>query len=205
MSHARDAEIHHLIGGALCLDFANTLYGHGDAPIHEYLRDYIDLALWSRHAGILEEQKAQLLIQEAGKNEAVAEAVFQQAIALRETIFRLFADVAQARTLSANDLDQVHTAWKEALSHSNLVQTSGSFRLDWQDETALDGMLWRISDSAVGLLTSEAVGRVKQCSGCDWLFVDHSRNHRRRWCSMDQCGNRSKMRRRYQREKAQIS
>jgi predicted RNA-binding Zn ribbon-like protein len=205
MRQARDAEIHHLIGGALCLDFANTLYGHGESPVHEYLHDYRDLVLWSRHAGIISEQKAPQLLLAADQNDAMAEAVFQQAIALRETIFRLFAHIAQARTPSANDLEKVHTAWKEALSHSHLVQTSRDFRLEWQDEAALDCMLWRIADSAERLLTSEAVGQIKQCSGCDWLFVDRSRNHRRHWCSMDQCGNRSKMRRRYQREKAQKS
>jgi predicted RNA-binding Zn ribbon-like protein len=202
MSQARDAEIHHLIGGALCLDFANTLYGHGETPIHEYLYDYGDLVLWSHHAGILEEQKAQLLLQEADQKPEESEAVFQRAIALRETLYRLFAYIAQARTPATTDLDQVHTAWKEALSHSHLIQTPEGFRLDWQDEAALDCMLWWITDSAMQVLISEAPGRIKQCSGCDWLFVDRSRNHRRRWCSMDQCGNRSKMRRRYQREKA---
>jgi len=30
MNESRDAEIHHLIAGELCLDFANTLYGHTD-------------------------------------------------------------------------------------------------------------------------------------------------------------------------------
>ncbi|MEV8375862.1 CGNR zinc finger domain-containing protein [Kribbella sp. NPDC056861] len=29
---------------------------------------------------------------------------------------------------------------------------------------------------------------------CTLLFVDSSRSHRRRWCSMDRCGARSKMR-----------
>ena len=86
MDQPRDAEIHHLIGGALCLDFANTLYGHGESPLHEYLHDYRDLMLWSRHAGILETQKARLLLQEADQNAAGAEAVFRRAIALRERL-----------------------------------------------------------------------------------------------------------------------
>jgi predicted RNA-binding Zn ribbon-like protein len=202
MSQARDAEIHHLIGGALCMDFANTVYGHGETPIHEYLYDYGDLVLWSCHAGILGEQKARQLSQAVDQNAAEAEAVFKQAINLRETLFRLFTDIAQDRTPAADDLDQVHTAWRKALSHSHLIQSPDGFQLEWKDEAGLDCMLWQITDSAMRLLTSEAARRVKQCSGCDWLFVDRSRNHQRRWCSMDQCGNRSKMRRRYQREKA---
>jgi predicted RNA-binding Zn ribbon-like protein len=53
----------------------------------------------------------------------------------------------------------------------------------------------------VELLTSDEVGRVKQCDRCDWLFLDKSRNRKRRWCSMSACGNRVKMARRYEREK----
>ena len=36
--------------------------------------------------------------------------------------------------------------------------------------------------------------RVKACPGddCGWLFLD--RSGRRRWCSMDSCGNRAKVR-----------
>lgn len=205
MDQPRDAEIHHLIGGELCLDFANTLYGHDESPIHEYLWDYRDLVLWSRHAGILEEQKAWLLLQAADQNPAGAEAVFRGAIALRETLFRLFADIAHERLPQAADLEQVHATWQADLSHSRLVQTSSGFKLGWQDGAALDCMLWQITDSTIKLLTSDKLDRIKQCRGCDWLFVDRSRNHLRRWCSMDQCGNRSKMRRRYQREKAQKS
>ena len=203
MNQPRDAEIHHLIGGVLCLDFANTLYGHGVSPLHEYLYDFRDLLLWSCHAGILGGQKAQLLLHEAHQNAARAEAVFRRAIALRERLYCICADIAQARTPPADALDQVHAAWKEHQSHSHLIQTPSGFELGWLDEAALDCMLWRITDSAIKLLTSDELGRVKQCSGCDWLFVDRSRNHLRRWCSMDQCGNRSKMRRRYQRQKVQ--
>jgi len=36
---------------------------------------------------------------------------------------------------------------------------------------------------------------------CAWLFLDTSRNHSRRFCSMDECGNRAKQRRHYQRRK----
>jgi predicted RNA-binding Zn ribbon-like protein len=44
---------------------------------------------------------------------------------------------------------------------------------------------------------------VRECSGdtCGWLFVDTSRNHSRRWCDMEDCGNRAKARRHYLRRK----
>jgi predicted RNA-binding Zn ribbon-like protein len=38
--------------------------------------------------------------------------------------------------------------------------------------------------------------RVRRCAGNDCLltFVDTSRPGRRRWCSMERCGNRAKVR-----------
>lgn len=39
-------------------------------------------------------------------------------------------------------------------------------------------------------------GRLKICPGddCAWAFYDPSRNRSKRWCSMEVCGNRSKVR-----------
>jgi predicted RNA-binding Zn ribbon-like protein len=69
----------------------------------------------------------------------------------------------------------------------------------------LGGPLWLIAQSAVELLTEGELRRIKQCPGagdCGWLFYDTSRNGTRRWCSMEGCGSRVKMRRQYARRAA---
>jgi predicted RNA-binding Zn ribbon-like protein len=45
--------------------------------------------------------------------------------------------------------------------------------------------------------------RLKLCDSqtCRWVFYDQSRNHSSRWCSMAECGNRSKAKRFRQRAK----
>ena len=202
MSETRDAEKHHLIGGELCLDFANTLYGHTDV-IHEYLFDYRDLVLWSRHVGVLSPQKAGSLLLKWEQAPAETDAVFNQAIDLRETIFRVFACLAHAESPQEEDLIHLHRVWLGNQSHTRLEQTELGFALGWENGDTIDTMLWRITCSAMELLTSDELKRVKQCGRCDWLFVDRSRNQRRRWCSMDACGNRVKMARRYERTKRQ--
>ncbi len=70
------------------------------------------------------------------------------------------------------------------------------------DIRALDRMLWPIVSSAIELLTSHDLRRVKECPGagdCGWLFFDTSKNGTRHWCSMEGCGSRVKMRRQYAR------
>jgi predicted RNA-binding Zn ribbon-like protein len=200
MTETRDAEIQHLIGGVLCLDFANTLYGH-EAPIHEYLFDYPDLVLWSRHVEILTPQQAGTLLSRWEQVPVESEAVFRQAIQLRESIYRIFASLARDELPQENDIARLHHHWVESQVQSKLIRTEDGFAMGWRNEDALDSMLWRIVGSSIQLLTSGELKRVKQCGGCDWLFFDKSRNRSRRWCSMDACGNRLKMARRYKRSK----
>jgi predicted RNA-binding Zn ribbon-like protein len=63
------------------------------------------------------------------------------------------------------------------------------------------GVLRMVVWSAASLLISPDLRFVRECAGspCGWLFLDKSRNHARRWCSMQYCGNRAKSRRHYRR------
>src|SRR5512142_876084 len=92
-----DTRIQHLIGNALCLDFANTLYGHAGPPIHDYLYGYHDLVLWSHKVGILTVSDAEKLVRAAARRPNDALAVYHRAIALRESIYRIFAALAKGQ------------------------------------------------------------------------------------------------------------
>lgn len=202
-TQTRDAEIHRLVGGALCLDFANTLNGHRGPAGHEYLHDYTDLVLWSRHAGILTPAESSTLMDKAEQEPAQAQSVHRKALALREMLFRVFSTLASGSPLPAAEIEALNAARAEALRHSRLIQAGEGFSLGWGEPDALERMLWPVVLSAVEVLTSESARHLRECdgNGCDWLFIDASRNHMRRWCSMDECGNRAKMKRRYARQR----
>jgi predicted RNA-binding Zn ribbon-like protein len=201
----REAETHRLVGGVLCLDFANTINGHIRKSPHEYLHDYQDLILWSRHAGILTEKEAVALLSQASVHAARANAVFRSGLEQRELIFRIFSSLADGRQPVTSDLDRMSVIWQEAQGHARLVPAAVGYTLGWDDEPSLESPLRKISTSTIELLASAELLRVRMCAseGCDWLFVDNSRNHKRRWCSMDECGNRAKMRRRYYRRQSE--
>jgi len=208
MHTLRDAEIHMLIGGAICLDFVNTLNGHRDGPLgaprHEYLLDYRDLVLWSRHASILTKDQAGSLLAQAGQRPGEAELILERVISLRETLYRIFKSIASGHQPDQADLETLDQARLNILARSRLVPQPDGFRIEWQGEReSLDHMFAPLVLSAIELLTSNTLGRLRECDGevCDWLFVDKSRNHLRRWCSMDHCGNRAKSRRQYARRK----
>jgi len=80
-----------------------------------------------------------------------------------------------------------------AVERARLTRANGGFLLAW-DGGHLERPLWPLTAAALDLLRSGPIDRLKACEGCPWLFLDISRNHSRRWCSMDDCGSRSKMR-----------
>lgn len=64
-------------------------------------------------------------------------------------------------------------------------------------------LLRPIAEAAVNLLCEAEPLLIRRCesSSCVLLFYDVSKNHARRWCSMDICGNRQKVASHYQRRK----
>ena len=59
------------------------------------------------------------------------------------------------------------------------------------------GAIGRIVGSVFTAMAEPDWKRLKLCDSktCRWVFYDQSRNHSSRWCSMAECGNRSKAKR----------
>jgi predicted RNA-binding Zn ribbon-like protein len=197
-------EMLRLLGGRLCLDFTNTVDPRtGKAP-HDFLVSYDDLVKWSRRVGALSESEAQHLLREAQLHPANAAMALERAIRLRELIYQVFSSIAHRTVPDAHDLAALKNIFLEAMTHAQIITTPDGFIWGWiKRGEAFDGMLWPVVRSAVDLLLSKDVKRVKQCPGlddCGWLFLDTSKNGARQWCSMQGCGSRAKMRQYYARK-----
>jgi predicted RNA-binding Zn ribbon-like protein len=191
-----------LVGGEVCLDFANTVGGTRDDP-KERLHGYEDLVLWSARGGALEPDAVAPLLAAAADRPAEAAAVHARAIGLREAIYRIFAAVAEARPPAEADLELLNGELARALPHLRIEPAGEGYGYRFASVPALDRPLWAIARSAAELLASDHLGHLKGCSSddCTWLFLDQSRNQSRRWCDMRDCGNRAKARRHYHRQK----
>lgn len=206
--HANNALIEtlRLLGGRLCLDFTNTIDPRMSNHPHDFLTDYADLVQWSLHGGLLTGGEAAHLLREAAHRPAEATMTFERAIALREAMYRVFSAIARNTFPKNIDLDTLKVVYVEAMTHAQLIPAASGFRWDWVErKSELDQMLWPVVRSAVELLTSAEVKKVKECPGvgdCGWLFLDTSKNGSRQWCSMEGCGSRAKMRRQYARKRS---
>src|SRR5262245_53077127 len=79
-----------LIGGALCVDFVNTVSWRGDREDRgERLTSYGELLHWAVHAGVLDGRAARGLAARAERSSEAARAVVDRAIELREALARL--------------------------------------------------------------------------------------------------------------------
>ena len=200
----RKASTLELVGGRLCLDFANTVSTRIEGQSREYLSDYGQLVAWSQHTNILTDAEAEATLDSAVSRPDLAATALERAIALRETIYRVFSATADGQEASKADLSALNRALHQALAQLEIVRSGDTFGWSWVvglDD--LDYMLWPVIRSAADLLTSDDLRRVRECAreGCDWLFVDLSKNHSRRWCSMNMCGSRVKARRYYRRRR----
>lgn len=195
-----------LLGARLCLDFANTVSGKRVVDERDHLDGYPALVSWGRQVGAVSDAHARRLLAEARRRPSEAQAAFQAAIELREAIYRTFLAFALGSQPRQADLDAISAWLGRALSHRRLRRGGACCELGWEEPPeALDAVLWPVVASAAELLVSSPdLERVRVCGlyeadECGWLFVDETKSHTRRWCSMKDCGNRAKARRHYQR------
>jgi predicted RNA-binding Zn ribbon-like protein len=194
-----------LIGGPLCLNFTNTAHGRGTRDHTDNIVDYAALIAWSRHAQAIAAGEADRLLADAGRHPRAAETVRRRAIELRERLHRCFLALSRGARPEPADLSGINEELSHALPHARLKPDDGGYAWAWDDDPALDRVLWPIVRSATQLLTAPELPRVKPCAGraCSWLFLDTSKNGSRRWCEMEVCGSRAKARSYYARRKAQ--
>ena len=193
------------VGGSVALDFANTLGGMHTAPTHEHLIEYTDLVAFGRSAGTISPSQGRRLIDEAERQPVRAAAVLRRAILLREAIWRVFDAFAKSGRADAADFATIQEEELAALKHARFVQSGSEVAYPWSEELSLDRPLWDIARAAGELLRSNGdLVRVRECGSatCEWLFIDKSRNHTRRWCDMNDCGNAAKVRRYRARQRA---
>ena len=177
------------VSGHVGLELCNTFAGWNEPPVHEYLVSYDHLATWAGSAGLLSAAQASELKRLASMQPGEAANALADAIDARARLY----DVLLGRAASTT-FDRLAEDVHAASAHLRLVRDGGIRRaisLDAGLAAPLHAAMWQAGE----VLVSPALSRVRACpgTGCGWLFLD--RSGRRRWCTMDTCGNRAKARR----------
>jgi len=198
-----------LKSGHPSLEFTNTVNDHASEQPGETLFKYEDLLAWAKRVGLLREEQVDRLMRQAARQPDEAARVFTTALELREAFYRIVVAQTKVKSPPEQDLTIINSVLSHPTSGAQVVYHTDRFEWQWNfDENALEAPLWILALSAVDLMTSEYYERVGQCAdedGCGWLFVDTSKNHSRRWCDINDCGNRAKQRRYQKRAQKQRS
>ncbi|TPM39552.1 ABATE domain-containing protein [Mesorhizobium sp. B2-3-4] len=186
------------VGDALGLDFLNSVATPLDTPV-DWIADGEGLLDWVEQARLAPSEALASIRKQALPGELDRTA--DQARRLREW-FRGFVREHMGRRLAAEDFaeleplnrllerDEVFTRITRAAKGTDMPFELEAAR-KWRTPEAL---LPPIGEALARFVCSEDFSHVKACEGpaCTLLFADHTRGHRRRWCSMAQCGNRAK-------------
>ena len=165
--------------GSIALDFAYT-GAMGDNPAWERLRAASDLGAWlePRFPGVDGEATDGDLRDATMLRAAIASA----ATAASERV------VIEPRTVDVINLFAATPDIPPALA--------GGTRQAGRGRARVGQMLSMIAREAVALFDAERSVRIRECAAadCALVFYDESRSNNRRWCSMQRCGNRAKVR-----------
>jgi predicted RNA-binding Zn ribbon-like protein len=126
-----------------------------------------------------------------------------QARDLREALYRLVTAAREHTPPDAAGLALIN-GW--ARQEAPSPQLDVSLRVTHVGPDPCRAALGRLARAAIELVTGDELARIRNCAnpGCSLLFIDHSRPGRRRWCSMERCGNRDKTARYRQRRRTGV-
>jgi predicted RNA-binding Zn ribbon-like protein len=201
---ATTGETYRFDPGATCLELAHT-GGPGYRAVFESLHTPRHLAAWL--AGYLrgEPHAGPGLHPPHDVTEAVADADappgmsgpvtardLADATALRDAMWPCLDARMAGASLPAPAVAEIN-AWARRPPVTWQVTAAG--RRTRTSPVTVAQVLATCAGDAVELLAHPAPERLRQCGAgdCHLVFVDTSRSGRRRWCSMERCGNRAKV------------
>jgi predicted RNA-binding Zn ribbon-like protein len=186
------------IGNAPGLDFLNSIATPIDTQI-DWIDDGEGLLNWLEQARLVPADAIGRIRARArpGKLDKMAD----QARSLREW-FRGFVCQHMGRPVPAealSRLEPLNRLLARDESFSRIIRQPGGgkgpFQLQMIREWPVpEALLLPIGEALAQLVCTEDFSNVKACEGdpCTLLFIDRTRGHARRWCSMALCGNRAK-------------
>jgi predicted RNA-binding Zn ribbon-like protein len=184
------------VGDHLALDFLNTIATPKDVPV-EWLRDGPDLIDWLERAQVIGTEVASRF--RSSKDQQALDAAAEKARAFRDWL-RGFVTRHMGKPLgtsAAKVLEPLNALLAQDSSYPVIEATGGetALRLQrlrrWESPNEL---LHPIAEAAAALICSADFRLIRACEGhvCTLLFLDRTKAHGRRWCSMAVCGNRAK-------------
>jgi predicted RNA-binding Zn ribbon-like protein len=186
------------LADAMGLDFLNSVATPVDTPV-EWVASGNDLLDWLEQSKLVPADVLKAVRDNAGPGEL--DSIATQARSLREW-FRTFVVKHKGKAMTAaalRELEPLNKLLARDEGYGQIVPAedetvSGLKLAELRRWRSPETLLLPLAKAMADLVCKEDFTYVKACEGpaCTLLFLDKTRGHARRWCSMGVCGNRAK-------------
>jgi predicted RNA-binding Zn ribbon-like protein len=188
----------------LCLDFANTKVLE-NGYVRDLIPDFKTFLDWLVAAHIIQSDEAAFYVDSFSQN-AKADEMLQRVYQLRDAIRLLAENLSEGLRVDGewNVIETVNTIYRKCRGFLQIEATDGGLKETFVCDTkGMAQLLLPIAKSVSELLRGGNSAYIRSCSNpnCILFFYDTSKNHSRRWCNMDTCGNRVKVSAHYRRHR----
>lgn len=208
-----------IVGGHPALDLVNTVTPRvrGGAVELDHLASPADLLDWSRRSGLIDVRDYSAVEGTWRSAPELAVKALNATLEIREATYDVLAPRAARSVVAADGVKQSEGSaferlmlrWSAAAARSMLIPDAGRERgiAELVVGTSPAQLIPdRLVVAAVELVRTVELRQLRACpvdeGGCGWLFLDRSRNGSRRWCAMEDCGTRAKIRKLGERRRA---
>jgi predicted RNA-binding Zn ribbon-like protein len=188
-------------GNIPVLQFINTIHRRDTEGRRDYLKKYDDFLDWAYDAKVLEEAEYNNLCFESYCYFPEAEKVFEQMASARSCFNDLVVCLMEGVVPYPGTITHFNSYFEEVKKHVSLNMNGYGMLEVWvgtKDQLAFP--LWRLIKSAQNFLMTTDGQFIKKCK-CGNLFIDRSKNGKRRWCNPATCGSAYWSKEYYQRKK----
>jgi predicted RNA-binding Zn ribbon-like protein len=214
-SHAE----YRIVGGHPALDLVNTVSPRlrGGDPEHDYLTSPAELLAWSRRTELIDLRDFSAVEGTWRSAPELADKALRGTLEIREATYDVLAARADGAAVAVDGVkrsqgsafERLMLRWSAAAARSMLIPDAGREHgvAELVVGTSPAQLIPdRLVVAAVELVRTVDLRQLKACpiddGGCGWLFLDRSRNGSRRWCAMEDCGTRAKIRKLAERRRA---
>ncbi len=192
----------YFLANNLCLDFINTQLVQKQQLV-DRLADFDDLADWLYQTDTISAaDKINMISKWHGTS--VGASALKKARKFREVLREIMEGLVAGKSFEARAIEEINRVLRHRNEYSYLDYKEGNVKL--KSCHLFDKpihLLVPIAQSAARLLSQASLSLIKKCENpkCVLFYYDTSKNQRRRWCSMQLCGNRMKAAAHYERKK----
>jgi predicted RNA-binding Zn ribbon-like protein len=184
------------IGGAVWINLANTIAMHNDRKV-DLLEDPSKRLQW------LEENE---LLHGKRRVDSPPDELLPILLKLRSICSDALSEIMKNGRLSNQTFSRLEETSNELVVVVRMTRQDGKLHLIYDGRSLEDRIRYAVITSMVETLGKYLPERIRKCEheSCVLHFVDTSKGGKRRWCSMEWCGNRQKAADFYARQRDRI-